>query len=79
MEVIGPALPSAVKKKCKRPGCAAYYTDEENHGTACSFHSGKPIFHDIKKGWDCCNVIVYDWDEFAKIPGCCSGPHSDEV
>lgn len=55
------------------------YDPTQNHATACRFHPGKPIFHDIKKGWDCCGKIVYDWDEFEKIEGCCVGFHSDEV
>ena len=67
------------QKRCKRPGCGKMYLESENNGQACRFHSGKPIFHDIKKGWDCCNKIVYDWDEFQKIPGCCVGPHSDQA
>lgn len=64
-------------KKCKRPGCNKKYTDAENNGTACKFHSGKPIFHDLKKGWACCNQVVYDWDEFHAIKGCCMGEHTD--
>ena len=66
-------------KRCKRPGCGKDYSDSLNNGAACHFHSGKPIFHDIKKGWECCQKIVYDWDDFQKIEGCCIGPHSDEV
>ena len=66
-------------KKCKRPGCGKDYLESENNGTSCKFHSGKPIFHDIKKGWECCGRIVYDWDEFQKIEGCCIGKHSDEA
>ena len=69
----------SVKKKCKRGGCNKYYDDASNSQTACQFHSGKPIFHDIKKGWDCCGKIVYDWDDFEKIEGCCVGMHSDDV
>ena len=67
-----------IEKKCKRPGCNKKYTDADNDGTKCSFHSGQPIFHDLKKGWSCCNKIVYDWDEFQKIPGCCTGAHTDD-
>ena len=37
-----------------RPGCNKNYKDSENNGTSCKFHSGKPIFHDLKKGWACC-------------------------
>ena len=54
------------------------YEDKENDGTACKFHPGKPIFHDIKKGWDCCSKVAYDWDGFQKIEGCTIGPHSDQ-
>ena len=45
---------------------------------SCRFHSGKPIFHDLKKGWSCCNAAAYEWSEFEKLEGCCIGPHSDE-
>lgn len=38
--------------------------ESENGPEACNYHSGKPLFHDLKKGWTCCNMIVYDWDEF---------------
>ena len=65
------------QKKCLRPGCNKLYQESENNGTACSFHSGKPIFHDTRKGWECCKKIVYDWDEFEQIKGCCTGPHTD--
>ena len=63
---------------CKRPGCAKKYNPDENNGTACRFHPGKPIFHDIKKGWECCGQTAYDWDEFQKIVGCATGEHSNE-
>ena len=64
--------------RCKRPGCGKKYKESENTSTSCRFHNGKPIFHDIKKGWDCWNKIVYDWDEFSKIEGCWVGKHTDE-
>ena len=41
------------------------------------FHTGKPIFHDGKKGWDCCPGAAYDWEEFQKIVGCAVGKHND--
>ena len=65
------------EKKCKRPGCGKPYKESDNSATSCKFHNGKPIFHDTKKGWECCNKIVYDWDEFEKLEGCCIGKHSD--
>ena len=63
--------------KCLRPGCLKKYHENENTATSCKYHSGKPIFHDLKKGWTCCNKIVYDWDEFQKIVGCMEGNHSN--
>jgi disease resistance protein len=78
---IGPEIPpettTEVRKKCKRAGCKKYYYDSTNTQTSCKFHPGKPIFHDIKKGWDCCGKIAYDWEEFEKIEGCCVGMCSD--
>ena len=65
-------------KRCRRPGCNKQYTDADNDGTKCKFHSGKPIFHDLKKGWECCNQIAWEWDEFQKIVGCCTGAHTDD-
>lgn len=51
----------------------------ENGEGACRYHPGKPIFHDLKKGWACCNKIVYDWDEFKKIETCAIGRHDETV
>ena len=65
------------KIKCMRPGCGKHYIEAENNDTACKYHPGKPIFHDIKKGWTCCNKIVYDWDEFTKLEGCEVSSHSN--
>ena len=62
-------------KVCKNNGCKKKYSESENNNDACCFHPGLPIFHDCKKGWTCCQVIVYDWDEFQKIKGCQVGPH----
>lgn len=64
-------------KKCTHLGCLKQYNEEENFNGACIYHDGKPIFHDIKKGWTCCNQIVYDWDEFQKLKGCKIGSHTD--
>lgn len=64
-------------KKCTRNGCKQNYYESKNTQDACHFHPGKPIFHDLKKGWTCCNVIVFDWDEFEKIKTCATGQHTD--
>lgn len=66
------------KKKCTRLGCQKEYFDKDNIEGGCHYHDGKPIFHDIKKGWTCCNVIVYDWDEFMKITPCKKGMHTND-
>lgn len=72
-------MADSTEKKCTRNGCKKKYTDAENTPGACNYHPGKPIFHDLKKGWTCCNKIVYDWDEFQKIPTCASGLHTDST
>ena len=67
-----------MKKKCTRLGCLKEYDESENIEGSCQFHDGKPLFHDIKKGWTCCKQIVYDWDEFQKLKPCQVGKHTDE-
>ena len=66
-----------VLKNCRNPGCKQKYSESDNHGQACRHHSGKPIFHDLKKGWTCCNQICHDWDEFEKLQPCAVGSHTD--
>ena len=66
------------EKKCTRLGCHKKYFEKDNVDGCCHYHDGKPMFHDIKKGWTCCNVVVYDWDEFQKITPCKVGKHTDE-
>lgn len=65
------------EKRCKRHGCLKHYDEVDNVEGACHFHPGQPIFHDLKKGWTCCNKIVYDWDDFQKLPTCATGKHTD--
>lgn len=64
-------------KRCQNPGCNRDYQEEENSDSACRYHPGRPIFHDVKKGWACCDRVVYDWEEFEKLEGCAVGRHSD--
>lgn len=63
--------------KCTNIGCLKEYKEEDNNDTACVYHDGQAMFHDLKKGWTCCNQIVYDWDEFSKLKGCKIGKHSN--
>ncbi len=65
--------------KCQRNGCKKLFVLSENSANACHHHPGKPMFHDLKKGWTCCKTVVYDWDEFQKIPTCAVGEHSTVV
>ncbi len=51
-------MDSPATKKCTRKGCLKPYTEEENEEGSCVYHPGKPIFHDTKKGWDCCNKLA---------------------
>ncbi|CEG41299.1 chord family protein [Plasmopara halstedii] len=65
-------------KQCKNHGCQKKYLEEENSDQACRHHSLPPLFHDMKKGWQCCSSkMVYDWDDFEKIEPCVTGRHSD--
>mmetsp|Transcript_1413 Transcript_1413/g.4260 ORF Transcript_1413/g.4260 Transcript_1413/m.4260 type:complete len:318 (-) Transcript_1413:35-988(-) len=67
------------KVRCKRFGCKAWFSPEENSDTACCHHSKPPVFHETRKFWACCpEQIGWDWDSFQAIKGCCVGPHSDE-
>ncbi|TDH67757.1 hypothetical protein CCR75_002838 [Bremia lactucae] len=65
-------------KQCKNHGCQKKFLNEENHDEACSYHRLPPLFHDMKKGWQCCSSkMVYDWDDFEKIEPCVVGCHSE--
>jgi hypothetical protein len=76
--VVSKAKDNANLLRCKNYGCAKKYTEEENNAEACRHHLKPPVFHDTKKGWQCCSSkMVYDWDEFEKIPPCAIGSHSN--
>ena len=66
------------KYYCANAGCASKtFKLEENGPTACNYHAGEAIFHDLKKYWTCCNPDrpAYDWDDFMAIPTCTVGEH----
>ncbi|TFY80718.1 hypothetical protein EWM64_g3294 [Hericium alpestre] len=73
--------PVAPGTKCRHSGCnTLYVSDEENRkgdglGTMCTYHPGKPIFHEGSKGYLCCKRRVLEFDEFLKIEGCKQGRH----
>ncbi|GLE00595.1 hypothetical protein PINS_up009352 [Pythium insidiosum] len=63
--------------QCKNYGCREKFAEADNHDSACRHHVKPPLFHDTKKGWQCCSSkMVYDWDDFEKIEPCAVGPHS---
>ena len=64
-------------KKCLRQGCRIEYLETENNDLKCKFHPGQAIFHDLKKGWSCCNQVAYEWPEFEKLVGCSTGRHTN--
>jgi len=40
--------------RCGNMGCGQGYDPENNDDeTACSYHVGNPVFHDVKKYWTC--------------------------
>ena len=55
------------QKKCTHLGYGKLYYEKDNIEGACHYHDGKPMFHDTKKGWTCCNEVAYDWDELQKL------------
>jgi hypothetical protein len=61
--------------KCSHAGCMKDYDEADNSDGACHYHPGKAGFRDTRKFWSCCNASSYDWDEFMKIPTCCTGKH----
>ena len=62
-------------RTCRNAGCGVRYTEAENADDACRYHPGPPVFHERKKGWACCDVHVYDFDEFMRVPPCARGRH----
>ena len=69
------------KFTCANKGCTnRYFLDEENKEDSCHFHSGGPVFHDLKKYWSCCpDAVTYEFEELPKIPTCSVGPHVKKV
>jgi len=64
---------------CAHHGCKLPFNVNDNPDGCCSFHPEAPIFHDGKKGYNCCNIHVYDFDDFMCIPCCATGSHTPTV
>jgi len=65
----GPEKPPVMKDGkfvCANLGCKKWtFTEEENNETACNYHKGAPVFHDLKKYWSCCaDKVTYEFEEF---------------
>ena len=70
------AAPPAGSVICGNFGCGDYFLANDNHDSACSYHAKGPVFHDTAKFWGCCpQTKAYDWDDFEKVPKCCTGRH----
>ncbi|CAI5508374.1 unnamed protein product [Closterium sp. Naga37s-1] len=67
------------ERTCSNKGCGAKYREIDNSDGACKHHRGPAVFHDRKRGWQCCGVFVNDFDEFIAVPPCATGWHSDEA
>lgn len=70
-----PFVTPAGNHKCTNKGCLKEYDPTKNDDGVCSYHPGNPIFHDLKKYWDCCKKETYDWDDFMALPTCTKGKH----
>lgn len=70
---------STREKVCSNRGCGQKYTDATNRSDACWYHPGNPVFHEGRKGWQCCPKRVDDFDEAMSLPGCTLGPHHSET
>eukprot|EP00758_Cryptobia_borreli_P011276 Tbor_TRINITY_DN5641_c7_g1::TRINITY_DN5641_c7_g1_i3::g.8729::m.8729/K16729/CHORDC1, CHP1; cysteine and histidine-rich domain-containing protein 1 len=62
---------------CRNYGCQKKFLVAENDDdTACTYHSGGPVFWDTYKYWKCCpDKKCYEFDDFVKIAGCMKGKH----
>ncbi|XP_044507011.1 cysteine and histidine-rich domain-containing protein RAR1-like isoform X1 [Mangifera indica] len=67
-----------VKLRCKRIGCDAVFTEDDNPEGSCTYHASGPIFHDGMKEWSCCKRRSHDFSLFLEIPGCKTGKHTTE-
>ncbi|CAM9101928.1 unnamed protein product [Heterosigma akashiwo] len=64
--------------KCTNKGCQRDFVVAENTPRSCTYHAANPVFHDTGKYWSCCpGKVKYDFDDFMKIAGCCTGYHQD--
>ena len=61
---------------CRNYGCQKKFKVDDNNDSACTFHTGAPVFWDTYKYWKCCpNQKRYEFDDFVAVPGCATGPH----
>ena len=72
-----PVMAKDGKYMCAHKGCVDKKFDPEKNGPeACRYHTGEPIFHDLKKYWSCCpDKVTWDWDDFMKLETCAVGAH----
>eukprot|EP00389_Voromonas_pontica_P017774 GDKH01027923.1.p1 GENE.GDKH01027923.1~~GDKH01027923.1.p1 ORF type:complete len:203 (-),score=27.73 GDKH01027923.1:174-782(-) len=74
-----PLLTDAGRYKCCHVSCNKEFEPDENEDGACKFHSGKPMFRDLRKEWTCCGAASTDWDDFVALPPCQTGRHEPKM
>lgn len=63
--------------QCTHFGCKNRFPRQGPY-PECRYHKAPPVFHETAKFWSCCPLKkAYDFEEFEKIPGCCTGTCTD--
>lgn len=63
--------------QCFNTSCGAQFREVDNGDDACTYHQGKPYFHDGYKEWTCCKMKSRDFTIFMGFKGCTKGRHSN--
>lgn len=72
-EPKAPVKDAQGRVRCKRFGCQQMF-NPDGPEQKCVYHKAPPIFHETAKWWSCCpDRKAYEFDEFMRIPGCCTG------
>ncbi len=56
--------------QCFNTSCGAQFREVDNGDDACTYHQGKPYFHDGYKEWTCCKMKSRDFTIFMGFKGC---------
>lgn len=64
--------------RCYNTSCTSTFKEEDNNDSACTYHTGKPYFHDGYKEWSCCKLRSADFTTFLGFKGCTVGRHNKD-